>query len=409
MNNLLDRFLNYVSYDTQSKSAARQVPSTEGQWQLARVLQAELASLGLSDITLSDHGIVMATIPANVDWDVPTIGFISHMDTSPDFTAKHVNPQIVENYRGGDIALGIGDEILSPVMFPVLHSLIGHTLITTDGKTLLGADDKAGVAEIMTALARLKAENIPHGKIRVAFTPDEEIGKGTSCFDVAAFGAEWGYTVDGGGMGEFEFENFNAASATVKITGNNVHPGTAKNVMVNALDLAMRFHAAMPEKEVPEHTSGYEGFYHLHNIKGSVDKAELHYIIRDFDFASFTARKQLIRDLAAKLSKNLQAGCRIDVQIDDSYFNMREKVEAHPHIVELALQAMRECDIEPEAKPIRGGTDGAALSFMGLPCPNLFTGGYNYHGKHEFASLDNMEKAVTVIMRIAALTAEKAK
>jgi tripeptide aminopeptidase len=409
MNNLLDRFLNYVSYDTQSKGAARQVPSTEGQWQLARVLQAELTSLGLSDITLSDHGIVMATLPANVDWDVPTIGFISHMDTSPDFTAKHVNPQIVENYRGGDIALGIGDEILSPVMFPVLHSLIGHTLITTDGKTLLGADDKAGVAEIMTALARLKAGNIPHGKIRVAFTPDEEIGKGTSCFDVAAFGAEWGYTVDGGGMGEFEFENFNAASATVKITGNNVHPGTAKNVMVNALDLAMRFHAAMPEKEVPEHTSGYEGFYHLHNIKGSVDKAELHYIIRDFNFESFTARKQLIRDLAATQSKNLQAGCRIDVQIDDSYFNMREKVEAHPHIVELALQAMRECDIEPDVKPIRGGTDGAALSFMGLPCPNLFTGGYNYHGKHEFASLDNMEKAVTVIMRIAALTAEKAK
>ena len=347
--------------------------------------------------------------PANVDWDVPTIGFISHMDTSPDFTAKHVNPQIVENYRGGDIALGIGDEILSPVMFPVLHSLIGHTLITTDGKTLLGADDKAGVAEIMTALARLKAGNIPHGEIRVAFTPDEEIGKGTSCFDVAAFGAEWGYTVDGGGMGEFEFENFNAASATVKITGNNVHPGTAKNVMVNALDLAMRFHAAMPEKEVPEHTSGYEGFYHLHNIKGSVDKAELHYIIRDFDFESFTARKQLLRDLAAKQSKTLQAGCRIDVQIDDSYFNMREKVEAHPHIVELALQAMRECDIEPDVKPIRGGTDGAALSYMGLPCPNLFTGGYNYHGKHEFASLDNMEKAVTVIMRIAALTAEKAK
>ncbi|WP_455915188.1 peptidase T [Pantoea agglomerans] len=409
MNNLLDRFLNYVTYDTQSKGAARHVPSTEGQWQLARVLQAELTSLGLSDITLSDHGIVMATLPANVDWDVPTIGFISHMDTSPDFTAKHVNPQIVENYRGGDIALGIGDEILSPVMFPVLHSLIGHTLITTDGKTLLGADDKAGVAEIMTALARLKAGNIPHGKIRVAFTPDEEIGKGTSCFDVAAFGAEWGYTVDGGGMGEFEFENFNAASATVKITGNNVHPGTAKNVMVNALDLAMRFHAAMPEKEVPEHTSGYEGFYHLHNIKGSVDKAELHYIIRDFNFESFTARKQLIWDLAATQSKNLQAGCRIDVQIDDSYFNMREKVEAHPHIVELALQAMRECDIEPDVKPIRGGTDGAALSFMGLPCPNLFTGGYNYHGKHEFASLDNMEKAVTVIMRIAALTAEKAK
>ncbi|WP_158783033.1 peptidase T [Pantoea sp. BAV 3049] len=409
MNNLLDRFLHYVSFDTQSKSHVRQVPSTEGQWRLAKVLQEELETLGFSEVTLSEHGIVMATLPTNVDWPVPTIGFISHMDTSPDFTAKNVNPQIVENYRGGDIALGIGDEILSPVMFPVLHSLIGHTLITTDGKTLLGADDKAGVAEIMTAMVQLKNSNLPHGKIRIAFTPDEEIGKGTSCFDVADFGAEWGYTVDGGGIGEFEYENFNAASATVKITGNNVHPGTAKGVMVNALDLAMRYQAAMPEKEVPEHTSGYEGFYHLHGIKGGVDKAELHYIIRDFDQQSFSARKEVMKKIAATLSKDLQPGCAIEVSIDDSYFNMREKVETHPHIIELALQAMHECDIEPDVKPIRGGTDGAALSFKGLPCPNLFTGGYNYHGKHEFASLDNMEKAVTVIMRIATLTAEKAK
>lgn len=409
MNNLLDRFLNYVSYDTQSKNHVRQVPSTEGQWRLARVLQQELITLGLSEVTLSDHGILMATLPANVDWPVPAIGFISHMDTSPDFTAKNVNPQIVENYRGGDIALGIGDEILSPVMFPVLHSLTGHTLITTDGKTLLGADDKAGVAEIMTAMATMIEKNIPHGKIRIAFTPDEEIGKGTSCFDVEAFGAEWAYTVDGSGMGEFEYENFNAASATVKITGNNVHPGTAKGVMVNALDLAMRFHAAMPEKEVPEQTSGYEGFYHLHGIKGSVDRAELHYIIRDFDLASFTARKQKMKEIAAYQSKSLPGGCAIDVQIDDSYFNMREKVAAQPHIVELALQAIRECGMDPEVKPIRGGTDGAALSYMGLPCPNLFTGGYNYHGKHEFASLDIMEKTVKVITRIAALTAEKAR
>lgn len=409
MNNLLDRFLHYVSFDTQSKSHVRQVPSTEGQWRLAKVLQEELETLGFSEVTLSEHGIVMATLPGNVDWPVPTIGFISHMDTSPDFTAKNVNPQIVENYRGGDIALGIGDEILSPVMFPVLHSLIGHTLITTDGKTLLGADDKAGVAEIMTAMTQLKNSQVPHGKIRIAFTPDEEIGKGTSCFDVAAFGAEWGYTVDGSGIGEFEYENFNAASATVKITGNNVHPGTAKGVMVNALDLAMRYQAAMPEKEVPEQTSGYEGFYHLHGIKGSVDKAELHYIIRDFERESFAARKEVMKKIAANLSKDLQPGCTIEVTIDDSYFNMREKVEAHPHIIDVALQAMRECDIEPDVKPIRGGTDGAALSFKGLPCPNLFTGGYNYHGKHEFASLDIMEKAVTVIMRIAALTAEKAK
>lgn len=409
MNRLLDRFLNYVSFDTQSKSHVRQVPSTEGQWRLARALKEELESEGFSDVTLSDHGIVMATLPGNVDWAVPTIGFIAHMDTSPDFTAKNVNPQIVENYRGGDIALGIGDEILSPVMFPVLHQLTGHTLITTDGKTLLGADDKAGLAEIVTAMVRLKQENAPRGDIRIAFTPDEEIGKGTSCFDVAAFGAEWAYTVDGGGMGEFEYENFNAASAVVKITGNNVHPGTAKGAMVNALDLATRFHAAMPEKEVPEQTAGYEGFFHLHNIKGSVDKAELHYIIRDFDREHFEARKQAVKTLADKLSNGLQPGCAIEVQIDDSYFNMREKVEAHPHIIELALQAMRDCDIEPDVKPIRGGTDGAALSFKGLPCPNLFTGGYNYHGKHEFASLDNMEKAVSVIMRIATLTAQQAR
>ncbi len=409
MKKLLDRFLNYVSYDTQSKSSSRNVPNTEGQWQLVRVLREELTRLELSDITLSEHGILMATLPANISWPVPTIGFISHMDTSPDFTAKYVNPQIVENYRGGDIALGMGDEILSPVMFPVLHTLIGHTLITTDGKTLLGADDKAGIAEIVTAMVRLKQENIPHGEIRIAFTPDEEIGKGTRCFDVTAFGAEWGYTVDGGGLGEFEYENFNAASATVKITGNNVHPGTAKGVMVNALDLAMHFHRMMPENEVPELTSGYEGFYHLHSIKGNVGKAELHYLIRDFDFASFTTRKQMLKEIAARQAKDLQGGCAIEVQIEDSYFNIREKVEAHPHIVELALQAMRDCDIAPEVKPIRGGTDGAALSFMGLPCPNLFTGGYNYHGKHEFASLDHMEKAVKVIMRIAAIVAEKAK
>lgn len=409
MNDLLDRFLHYVSFDTQSKSHVRQIPSTEGQWRLARVLQEELKTLGCSEVMLSEHGIVMATLPANVDWPVPTIGFISHMDTSPDFTAKNVNPQIVENYRGGDIALGIGDEILSPVMFPVLHSLTGHTLITTDGRTLLGADDKAGVAEIMTAIAHMQRDNVPHGKIRIAFTPDEEIGKGSSCFDVAAFGAAWAYTVDGGGVGEFEFENFNAASVTVKITGNNVHPGTAKGVMVNALNLAMCYQSALPEQEVPELTSGYEGFYHLHGIKGGVDKAELYYLIRDFDSENFAARKTVMKKTATTLSKGLPSGCGIEVSIDDSYFNMREKVESHPHIIDLALQAMRECNIEPQVKPIRGGTDGAALSFKGLPCPNLFTGGYNYHGKHEFASLDNMEKAVAVIMRIAALTAEKAK
>lgn len=409
MNNLLDRFLNYVSFDTQSKGNVRQVPSTEGQLRLAQRLCDELRALGLSDVGCSARGIVMATLPSNVTWPTPVIGFISHMDTSPDFTAKNVNPQVIENYRGGDIALGIGDEILSPVMFPVLHELTGHTLITTDGKTLLGADDKAGIAEIMTALAHLTSGEVAHGDVRVAFTPDEEIGRGIQHFDVAAFAADWAYTVDGGGMGEFEYENFNAASVTVKITGNNVHPGTAKGVMVNALDVAMRFHREVPEDEVPEKTSGYEGFYHLHGIKGSVDRAELHYIVRDFARSGFDERKQLLADIARRLEKTLPVPAAIELVVEDSYYNMREQVEACPQSIELALQAMRDCGITPHVKPIRGGTDGAQLSFMGLPCPNLFTGGYNYHGRHEFASLDNMEQAVRVITRIAALTAEQAK
>ncbi|RWR01887.1 peptidase T [[Pantoea] beijingensis] len=407
MNKLLDRFLCYVSCDTQSKSHARQVPSTQGQWRLARILQSELEALGLKDITLSEHGCLMGTLPANVDRETPVVGFIAYMDTSPDFTAKNVNPQIIENYRGGDIALGNGDEELSPVMFPVLHQLIGHTLITTDGKTLLGADDKAGVAEIMTALARLASGDTPHGDIRVAFTPDEEIGKGTEFFDVAAFGADWAYTMDGGGIGEFEFENFNAASVTVKIVGNNVHPGSAKGVMVNALELAFRFHSEVPEQEVPEKTAGYEGFYHLHNMKGCVDHAELHYIVRDFERDAFEWRKKNLTAIGKRLAEEIHQDCHIDVLVEDSYFNMREKVAAHPYIIELALQAMRDCDIEPDVKPIRGGTDGASLSFMGLPCPNIFTGGYNYHGKHEFASLNGMEKAVQVIVRIAELAAEE--
>jgi len=409
MNKLLDRFLNYIAVDTQSKGNVRQVPSTEGQLRLADRLCEELYDLGLRDISCSEHGIVMATLPATVSWPVPVIGFISHVDTSPDFTGKNVSPQVIENYRGGDIALGIGDEILSPVMFPVLHELHGHTLITTDGKTLLGADDKAGVAEIMTALARLIEGKRPHGEIRVAFTPDEEIGKGVHFFDVAAFGADWAYTVDGSGLGEFEYENFNAASVTVKITGNNVHPGTAKGVMVNALDLATRFHQALPPEEVPEKTAGYEGFYHLHGIKGAVDRAEMHYIIRDFDHDSFARRKTLMQDIAQRIQQSLPHSALIELVIEDSYFNMREKVEACPQSIDLALQAMRDCDINPLVKPIRGGTDGSQLSYMGLPCPNLFTGGYNYHGRHEFASLDNMEKAVQVIERIATLTAEQAK
>ncbi|WP_313667346.1 peptidase T [Atlantibacter sp.] len=407
MDKLLERFLHYVSLDTQSKAGVRQVPSTEGQWKLLRILKTQMEELGLVNVTLSEQGTVMGTLPSNVDYAVPAIGFISHVDTSPDFSGKNVNPQILENYRGGDIALGIGDEVLSPVMFPVLHQLLGQTLITTDGKTLLGADDKAGVAEIMTAMAVLKGNNIPHGDIRVAFTPDEEVGKGAKFFDVEQFNAKWAYTVDGGGVGELEFENFNAASVTIKIVGNNVHPGTAKGVMVNALSLAARIHADVPADESPEMTEGHEGFYHLHSMKGSVDKAEMHYIIRDFDRSKFEARKRKMMDIAKKVGKGLHPDCYIELVIEDSYYNMRDKVAEHPHIIEIAQQAMQDCDIEPIMKPIRGGTDGAQLSFKGLPCPNLFTGGYNYHGKHEFVTLEGMEKAVAVIVRIAELTAQR--
>lgn len=406
MDKLLERFLHYVSLDTQSKAGVRQVPSTEGQWKLLRVLKTQMEELGLVDVSLSEHGTLMGTLQSNIDRQVPAIGFISHVDTSPDFSGKNVNPQILENYRGGDIALGIGDEVLSPVMFPVLHQLLGQTLITTDGKTLLGADDKAGVAEIMTAMAVIKARNIPHGDIRVAFTPDEEVGKGAKFFDVEKFDARWAYTVDGGGVGELEFENFNAASVTIKIVGNNVHPGTAKGVMVNALSLAARIHAEVPADESPEMTEGHEGFYHLQSMKGSVDKAEMHYIIRDFDRSQFEARKRKMMDIAKKVGKGLHPDCYIELIIEDSYYNMRDKVAEHPHIIEIARQAMLDCDIEPLMKPIRGGTDGAQLSFKGLPCPNLFTGGYNYHGKHEFVTLEGMEKAVGVIVRIAELTAQ---
>lgn len=407
MEKLLERFLQYVVLDTQSKPGVRQVPSTEGQWNLLHVLKAQMEDMGLQGVTLSEHGTLMGTLPGNIDKPVPAIGFIAHVDTAPDASGKNVNPQIVENYRGGDIALGMGDEILSPVMFPVLHQLLGQTLITTDGKTLLGADDKAGVAEIMTALAVLKGKKIPHGDIRVAFTPDEEVGKGAKYFDVERFDARWAYTVDGGGVGELEAENFNAASVIVKIVGNNVHPGTAKGVMVNALSLAMRIHAQIPAEESPEMTDGYEGFYHLNNVKGSVERAEMHYIIRDFDRKKFEARKRHIMDVAKKVGKGLHPDCYIELVIEDSYYNMHEQVAAHPHIVELARQAMLDCDIAPVIKPIRGGTDGAQLSFKGLPCPNLFTGGYNYHGKHEFVTLEGMNKAVNVIVRIAELTAQR--
>ncbi|MDD9341521.1 MAG: peptidase T [Providencia heimbachae] len=405
MDKLLERFFEYTAFDTQSKLNAKTVPSSSGQLKFARALAKELSELGFEKVTLTDQGCLMAALPSNVDWDVPSIGFISHLDTAPDYSGKNVCPQILENYRGGDIALGIGDEVLSPVMFPILHEMIGKTLIMTDGKTLLGADDKAGIAEIITALVRLKENQVPHGKICLAFTPDEEIGRGARHIDFKEFDALWAYTVDGGGVGELEYENFNAANVSIKIVGNNTHPGKAKGIMVNALALASRIHGMLPENETPENTDGYEGFYHLTSIKGTVEKAEMNYILRDFDLNGFEARKKNIIRIAEKVGEGLHPSCYIELTLDDTYYNMHKEVMKFPHVVELAKQAMIDCDIEPIVQPIRGGTDGAQLSYRGLPCPNIFTGGYNFHSKHEFITYEGMEQAVSVIMRIAELTA----
>lgn len=409
MEKLLERFFSYIRIDTQSKPNNRHTPSSEGQRKLVKQIRLELEALGLTQISLTEQGYLMATLPSNIDWKAPTIGFIAHLDTSPDFSGKQVNPQLIQNYRGGDIALGNGDEDLSPAMFPILNQLIGYSLITTDGRTLLGADDKAGIAEIITAMCYLKQKNIPHGDIRIAFTPDEEIGRGSHHFDVSCFDADWAYTIDGGGIGELEYENFNAASVTVKISGNNVHPGTAKNVMINALQIATQFHHFLPADETPENTDGYQGFFHLNEIKGNVEYAEMHYLIRDFTQEGFESRKRKMINIAKQIGNKLPKLSYIEVDIADTYYNMHDQVIKHPHIIELAKQAMQDCEITPVIKPIRGGTDGAQLSFKGLPCPNLFTGGYNYHSKHEFITIEGMEKAVQVIVRIAELTAINAK
>ena len=403
-----ERLLNYVKVYTTSEDEQENVPSTSRQFDLGNQLAEELKKIGVQAVRIDDKCYVYGIIPATEGLeDKPAIGFIAHMDTAPDFSGENVNPQIIPNYDGGDVKLGESEYALTLKDFPHLSSLKGRTLITTDGTTLLGADDKAGVAEIMTMAEQIITESIPHGKICIGFTPDEEVGKGAKHFDVDAFDARWAYTVDGGGVGELEFENFNAASVNIKIVGNNVHPGTAKGVMVNALSLAARIHAEVPADESPEMTEGYEGFYHLASMKGTVERADMHYIIRDFDRKQFEARKRKMMEIAKKVGKGLHPDCYIELVIEDSYYNMREKVVEHPHILDIAQQAMRDCDIEPELKPIRGGTDGAQLSFMGLPCPNLFTGGYNYHGKHEFVTLEGMEKAVQVIVRIAELTAQR--
>ncbi|MFN1580425.1 peptidase T [Vibrio rotiferianus] len=407
MKHLVDRFLRYVTFDTQSNPHETACPSSSGQLVFAQQLKKEMVELGLSNVTLSDNGYLMATLPSNVDYEVPAIGFIAHMDTAPDASGKNVNPQFIEDYQGGDIALGLGDEVLSPVQYPDLHELHGHNLITTDGTTLLGADNKAGIAEILSAVAVLiENPEIPHGDICIGFTPDEEIGRGADLFDVEKFGAKWAYTIDGGPQGELEYENFNATSADVVFHGVSVHPGTAKGKLVNAMNLAAKFQVQMPEDQTPETTEGYEGFFHLKSGELGVARSELGYIIRDFDREGLENRKAFMQKLVDDMNAELKHGS-VELKLTDSYYNMREMVEPYPHIIDLAKQAMEECDVEPLIKPIRGGTDGARLSFMGLPCPNIFTGGYNFHGIHEFISVEMMEKSVQVIVKIAELTAKK--
>ncbi|WCP68667.1 peptidase T [Vibrio tubiashii] len=409
MNELVQRFLRYVAFNTQSNPANTACPSSEGQLTFAQFLKRELEELGLADISLDQNGYLMARLPSNVDYAVPAIGFIAHMDTAPDASGENVKPQIIDDYQGGDIALGKGDEVLSPIQYPDLHKLHGHNLITTDGTTLLGADNKAGIAEILSAISDLISNpDIPHGDICIGFTPDEEIGRGANLFNVERFGAEWAYTIDGGPVGELEYENFNATSADVICYGVNVHPGTAKNKMINSMNIAAQFQLMMPAEETPECTEGYEGFYHLKSAEMSVARSELGYIIRDFDRDAQEKRKQFMIDKVAELNEKLEHG-RVELKLTDSYFNMREQVEPFPHVIELAKEAMIACDVEPQIKPIRGGTDGARLSFMGLPCPNIFTGGYNFHGIHEFISIEGMEQAVKVIVTLAEKTALKYK
>lgn len=399
---LLERFISYVQIGTQSDPSSESCPSTEGQWVLARQLVEELKELGLSDVTLDDHGYVMATLTANCEQNEPIIGFLAHMDTATELTGTNVNPQIVEQYDGGDIVLNASQQIvLSPKQFPELSGYVGQTLITTDGNTLLGADDKAGIAEIMTAMAYLQAHpEIKHGTIKVAFTPDEEIGRGADRFDVAKFGADFAYTMDGGPLGELQYENFNAATAVVTCYGRSVHPGTAKGKMINSTRIALEFQAAMPALETPEHTEHYEGFYHLNHIEGGVEQTTLHYLIREFDKNKYEERKQFMQQVAKQL-QHTYGEQAVKLDITDSYFNMRDQIEGNMDIVNRAHAAMVKLGIEPLVQPIRGGTDGSRLSYMGLPTPNIFAGGENFHGKYEYISLDTMEKAVQVIVEIA--------
>ena len=406
---LVERFLKYVSFDTQSNEETRLTPSTPGQMVFAKYLKSELESLGLEEITLDEYGYLFATLPANTEKEVPTIGFIAHMDTSPDMSGKDVTPRIVENYNGSDIVLNAEDRvILSPVQFPELLAHKGEDLIVTNGKTLLGADDKAGIAEIISAVVYLKEHpEIKHGKIRIGFNPDEEIGEGAHKFDVEKFGCEWAYTMDRGEVGELEYENFNAAAAKIVFKGRNVHPGYAKHKMINSIRIANQFISMLPRHETPEHTEGYEGFYHLIGIQGDVEQTTLSYIIRDHDRSRFESRKREMAHLVRKINAEFGEDVAI-LELRDQYYNMREKIEPVMHIIDTAFAAMEAVGVKPNVKPIRGGTDGAQLSFKGLPCPNIFAGGLNFHGRFEFVSIRNMEKAMKVIVKIAELVAKEA-
>lgn len=407
---IIDRFVSYVTVDTESDPNSETTPSTEKQWDLANQLVEELKNIGLSDVTIDENAYIMATLPSNVDHEVPTIGFIAHFDTSPDFTGANVKPQIIDNYNGENIVLNQDENIvLSPSYFEDLLLYKGQTLITTDGTTLLGADDKAGICEIVSAMEYLiQHPEIKHGTIKVGFTPDEEIGRGAHKFDVETFGADWAYTMDGSQVGELEYENFNAAGAKVQFNGKIVHPGYAKGKMINSMYYASEFINALPKLEVPEHTTGYEGFFHLHHMDGKVETTNLQYIIRDHDKAKFEARKALMQKLANDM--NVKYGNTVvELEINDQYYNMKEKVEPVKHIVDIAEEAMKALNIEPIIKPIRGGTDGSQLSYMGLPCPNIFAGGHNFHGRYEYVPVESIMKATKVICKIAEITANQAQ
>jgi tripeptide aminopeptidase len=409
MQYIIDRFLSYVTIDTQSDASSATTPSTKKQWILAHKLVEELKTIGMQDVSIDENAYIMATLPSTTAKNVPTIGFISHFDTSPDFSGTNVNPQIIENYDGKDIVLNHEENIiLSPNYFEDLLLYKGQTLITTDGTTLLGADDKAGITEIITAMEYLiQHPEIKHGTIKVGFTPDEEIGRGAHQFDIQKFGADWAYTMDGSQIGELEYENFNAASAEISIKGKSVHPGYAKNKMVNAISIAQEFISLLPTDEVPQKTTGREGFFHVHHISGTIEKAKIELIVRDHDKEKFEERKALLQKISCDL--NTIYGGNIKTDIKDQYFNMREKVEPVFHIVEIAKEAMEALHIKPIIKPIRGGTDGSQLSFMGLPCPNIFAGGHNFHGKYEYVPVESMQSAIAVIVKICELTAEKAR